>query len=158
MTNNNFARILSEKGFSLTELIVVVSIVAILAGLSVPNLLTWRRSLLCRQAAMSVVATLRLAKSQAIATNLEQKVRVGSLNRWAIQVGNKPYSSTTWSAQPWTNAPNSVTVTPAQDIQFTPNGAASVPGSTINLIDQTNVTRFQVDVEATGRIRVTKVP
>jgi prepilin-type N-terminal cleavage/methylation domain-containing protein len=147
----------SEKGFSMTELIVVVGIIAVMAGVAAPTLLQFRRNLACRQTAMSIVTTLRQARSQAIAKNLEHDVRFGSTNRWVIKTGDRPYGAATYTwnnVTGWVNAATLITVIPSQDILFIPNGTAIATGSTISVIDQTGVTRFTVNVEPTGRIRV----
>jgi prepilin peptidase dependent protein A len=148
-------RIRSVKGFTLTELIVVVSIIAVLAGLSMPNLLAWRQKLYCKQTAMSIVSMLRLARSQAIATNLEQQVVFDMANsRYGMQTGDKPYNASFPTAPVYTTITTRVTINPATTAQFSPNGSA-VSATAVNIVDQTGVQRFTVSVAPSGRISVT---
>ena len=48
-----------EKGFSLVEIIVVVSIVGILAGISAPSFLNWRRHQIMTDATNEISGDLR---------------------------------------------------------------------------------------------------
>lgn len=63
-----------NKGFSLVELLVVISIMGILMAISVPGLLEWRRNAVYKEAAQLAASTLRRAKGQAI--NVNQQVTV----------------------------------------------------------------------------------
>lgn len=67
MTNEN-------KGYSLVELLVVISFMGILAAISVPGLLEWRRDAQYKEAAQLAASALRQAKGQAI--NVNQQVTV----------------------------------------------------------------------------------
>lgn len=62
------------KGFSLVELLVVISIMGIMMAISVPGLLEWRRNAQFKEAAQLAASTLRRARGQAI--NLNQNVNV----------------------------------------------------------------------------------
>lgn len=63
-----------NKGFSLVELLVVVSIMGIMMAITVPGLLEWRRNAQFKEAAQLAASTLRQAKGQAI--NVNQRVTV----------------------------------------------------------------------------------
>lgn len=64
----------SQKGFTLIELVVVVGIIGILVGISVPSLIDWSNNIKYREAAQTVTTAMRRAKGQAI--NLNQEVTV----------------------------------------------------------------------------------
>lgn len=62
------------KGFSLVELLVVISIMGILVGISVPGIIEWSKNAKYKEAAQLAASALRQAKGQAI--NLNQSVPV----------------------------------------------------------------------------------
>lgn len=63
-----------NKGFSLVELLVVITIIAVIAGISTPSFIEWTRNARFKEAANLVVTAMREGKSQAI--NLNQRVSV----------------------------------------------------------------------------------
>lgn len=56
-------------GFSVIELTVVVAIVALLAGLATPSLITWQRSRRLNGAVMNLIADFEVAKMRAVREN-----------------------------------------------------------------------------------------
>lgn len=55
-----------EKGFSLFELLVVMSIIAILSAIALPNYLSWRNRAMVDSAAFNIRADLQRAKLEAM--------------------------------------------------------------------------------------------
>ncbi|MBL0712332.1 MAG: GspH/FimT family pseudopilin [Desulfosarcina sp.] len=60
---------LSDKGFTLIEMIVVLAIAAILAMIAVPNYMTYKERSKLRGATSNLVANFELARSRAIKEN-----------------------------------------------------------------------------------------
>ena len=72
---------ISEKGFTLAEMMVVLAIAGILMAIATPAFMTWRGNLYYRQASIDFISVLRQAKSIAMSANRQ------------VYVVFKPYSS-----------------------------------------------------------------
>lgn len=65
----------TNKGFTIVELLIVISIMGIISAISVPGLLEWRRNAQYKEAAQTALTALRQAKGQAVNLNRPVAVR-----------------------------------------------------------------------------------
>jgi len=76
--NNHRARLLNivkkERGFTLAELVICLTLMGILAAISIPTMLDYRKSLDWKQTARTMTTMLRGARSKAITYNCPQMV------------------------------------------------------------------------------------
>jgi prepilin-type N-terminal cleavage/methylation domain-containing protein len=135
----------SPKGFTLLELVIVISILGIIVAIAIPPYLQWRQKVEYRSTARAVVAALREARSRAITYNLPKQVIFDTAHRQF-----KLADYTTWtSLTPDVSLNTGATTT----IQYNPNGTSS--GGTINVQDLGGAQYFQIVVNTTGRVVVT---
>ena len=153
----------SKKGFTLVEVLIVVSIMGIIAVMAIPSFVQWQQNLNYRKAAMSALSVLRQARNLAITTNKEQQVAFDpAAHSFGIQQGNRANNADfTGAAVNWqTTIPSTVITSPITTIQFAPNGTASFGGAsyttaTVQIQDTSGAARYLVVVTQVGRISVT---
>jgi len=154
--NTRYTFVRSSKGVTLTELLVVLLIVGVLAAMAMPMLSHWWHDLEYRAAARRVVSILREARSRAIATNREHRVEYEPTNRrYRMMQGDRPIDSKIWSAvvYDWEPLPLGVELAAnVHSIQINTNGTAN--GGTIMIQDAASTTKYKVVVARTGRIRM----
>ncbi|HOA99835.1 MAG: GspH/FimT family protein [Atribacterota bacterium] len=63
-----------SSGFTILELLIVISIISIISAFSFPHLLNWQTSLLGRLTAQRIASDLRLAKIEALRTGATTKI------------------------------------------------------------------------------------
>jgi len=63
-----------SSGFTILELLIVISIISIISAFSFPHLLNWQTSLLGRLTAQRIASDLRLAKIEALRTGAITKI------------------------------------------------------------------------------------
>jgi prepilin-type N-terminal cleavage/methylation domain-containing protein len=161
---NKGAKIL-PAGFTLMELLIVISMIAILSAFALPQFLEWRQNLQYKQAADGILESLRTAKSNAITHNIQDRLECNpSGKRYRITEGNRSYNSNTWTTvkQDWITVPQNITIKTGDcdsnadaNFPFNPNGTASAPGDKICIMDNSS-TKYEVTVANSGRIRCAK--
>jgi len=128
------------RGFTMIEILVVITILGIILAIAIPSIRNWRPSLDAKQTAVTVVNLLREARSRAVATNFQSKIEVDLPNRqYRMQSGSQAYNTPVagWTSVPgydWTTISNGVTMTSgvacnsaaSVRIQFNANGSAGL--------------------------------
>ncbi len=157
----------SKNGVTLIELILIISLIAVLATIAMPSFMQWRQSILYRQAARDMVSILRNAKSRTIELNRQHRVKFDTATRsYTMEQGERANGSTAWPTvvQGPAVLPNGVNMNPnITDIRFNPNGtatwtAAGPPAdtATVDIQDSASVKKYTVQVIASGRISVSR--
>jgi prepilin-type N-terminal cleavage/methylation domain-containing protein len=156
-----------EKGFSLVELLVTISIAAILMAIASPSMISYMESAEYREASQQALQILRQARSRAVTENLEYQVFFDvSENDYSLQQGNRSASSSSFSTVVSGDFSDSVNLRHATacdessdlTILFSPNGSAQANGASSTesiciLEADANTVRYQVSLENpnTGR-------
>lgn len=73
-----------SRGFTLIELMVVVAIMAILAGISTPYILDWIDASKLRSGVSSVTTHLALVRSEAIKTSADKTLAITTTAPWSV--------------------------------------------------------------------------
>jgi len=115
---------MNKRGFTVIELMVVVALMAILIGISIPLMSNWQSSSQEKQAAQDILSSLRQARSLAITGNQTLQV-VLDLDDLKITYGDNSldlpetvkYEARNKKTDAWSDS-GSLTVT------FTPQGAS----------------------------------
>ena len=145
----------AERGFSLVELAIVLVVMGLLFGASIPSFNRISSSYQLRGAAESVAGQLRLAREKAIATGVEQPIHIP--NSTAYHLHYPSGISTTWTL------PNGVTFTNAtvgdwyymaSDGRFYQNSSHTVTGSNVIVVGNTRGALDTVSVQLSGLILI----
>ncbi|HOQ68119.1 MAG TPA: prepilin-type N-terminal cleavage/methylation domain-containing protein [Candidatus Atribacteria bacterium] len=139
----------SSSGFTIFELLIVVSIISILSAFSFPYLLSWQTSLLGKLTVQIIANELRLAKIEALQNGITTKIIFDLPGDRFIYQGCKPQSKIV-------NLPKGVdlytTTFPQHTVYFHPTGTPSTGGAvTIRVKGETK--RLTV-TPVTGRVRI----
>ena len=152
----------SSRGFSLTEVLVAIGIMAIMGAVALPSFVDWRKTLYYKQAAGDVVNALKYARSRAISRNQEHGVNFSgsyqfgrySTNTW-VNAGNKGFMSNV--TKNVTLNLYSVGAATVPNIKFKIDGA-SYDNYSVCIRDATSKSKYIVSVTLSGRITSRRIP
>ena len=113
----------SSSGFTLMELLVVISIAMILMGIAVPSFLSWLPTLRLSSAARQVATDLQLARMKAISQNTSFQVSFASTT-YVLQKCSPSCASPTNDTGNIV-LPAGITVSASTTPQFLPRGTAN---------------------------------
>jgi prepilin peptidase dependent protein A len=143
---------LTQRGFSLLELLTVMTLIAILAGIGVLNHHALRARLNLRTAARQIVMDLKVARMRAVATNSNHRIRFRNADYQRQRKKGDQYADD----GPAVPLPTGIAITDctANDdaISFRPRGNASSFGAITIGNQRGDVRRIVVDIA--GQIRV----
>jgi len=140
-----------SSGFTLLELVIVITIAAIVIAIATPTTLAWLRERGVRNAASQLGLDLQRAKLMAIKENANCTITINapaanqytiSLNNEVIDLGRYP------GGVAFTNIPQASS--PA--ITFTPQGLCTTIPAAILLTNQNGTLTFRLRVSAAGGI------
>lgn len=143
---------LSHRGFTLTEILVVVAIFSILAAIAVPNWSTLLPTYALNSAARQVQSGLNNIKSQAAARNASYRLSF-STTSYIIQKDDGSGWQDTGESR---SLPEGITIasTSASTLGFTSRATATPgTGGTVRLCNAKNAGK-NIVVSSTGRIRI----
>ncbi len=155
MVSRHPERLTTQAGFSLAELLVVLAVVGILAGMTVPFFITYYQSAALKAAAEELVTFLNQGRQIAIKENQTVCVQTAST---ALRMRVGGCSGTLWlgpgtdTAGNW-KLPAGFTVAASADPVFSYLGAAS-PAATYTVRNTVNGRTLSVILSASGRINV----
>jgi len=153
---NTLSRRFSMRGVTMTELVVVLAVMAILSAIAMPQYVAWRQNLVYREATRDIVMSLREARSKALSTNREHRVEIQSTaGMYRITCGNRSANSTNWSVvvRNWMPLPPAISIKAStKSIQLNTNGTATA--GHIVILDSCAQEKYRVIVAPTGKIRV----
>ncbi len=140
----------------MTELLVVLSIVAVLSAIAIPQGMAWKRNQVYREATREIMLALREARSKALSANREHRVELNQVEgTYRITRGNRSNSSTTWDevVRGWTSLPHEIRISASVSaIQMNTNGTATA--SRVFIQDSLAQNKIKVIVAPSGRIRL----
>jgi prepilin-type N-terminal cleavage/methylation domain-containing protein len=147
------ARPTRHAGFTLTELMVTLAVLAILVGISIPSVLAWMPSIYLKDGAVDVKSAMIRARSLAINEGVEHRVSFDPYGAaYQVDRGNLTSGSTTWTPVlgPLTLPPgiNIKTVSAAMEADgANPFLRFSVGGAVVTNLDQLSVTLVNDDTD-----------
>jgi Tfp pilus assembly protein FimT len=147
----------------MVEIIVVISIMALLSAIALPVFSKWSSSIRYREAALGIASELKLGRDTAVTANTETRVEFDlDGRRYRLTQGNLQTGSTSWSViKTWEElyaeldwATGSGCGGAADmNIVFRPNGSSG--GGEVCIKDGSGADRFKVVVSSiSGRVRV----
>ena len=166
MPDKRMLAAIGRRGYTLAELMIVMSVIAIISAIAMPSFINYVQGASLRAGAEEMMSVLNTARSLAIKENTQVCVTRGGVNqvRLLIAAAN-PCASAVYYGQAghgadgrvgangWINMSNGVVVTAATaDVVFTSLGAAVPAGTyTVSKDGQT----LRVVVAGSGRITIT---
>lgn len=146
-----------QRGVTLIEILIVVTLLVVVAGVAMPWILGVIESYRLRVAAWEVAGDLRLVRQKAVTTQLRHRICFSACDS-PVPVGG--YLLEREGTPLWvldvarTDLPNGIAISDNAGGKFTFESKGEVNGGTATLTNGTGT--YEVKVSSTGRVRVCK--
>jgi len=137
----------NTRGFTIIELVIAISVLALMVTLAAPMYKSMTATNRTRAAAYSLVASLALARSEAVKRNAAVSVLplgTGWQDGWEVEAGGNTLSKN----EP---APHLVLSGPMSGVSYQPNGRLSTPGFVLFTVSATSGYTRCVVIDPGGR-------
>jgi type IV fimbrial biogenesis protein FimT len=159
-----YYHLFSRSGFTLTEVLIVIALLAILTGFALPSFIEWRQNMYYKQAASEIANSLKKARSEAIKSNQLHGVKFVTADR-SYQLSKFANSHWSYSSAKGflpSNVILNIDGAASTAAASEPNISFDINGASFNnysvRIKNANTSKYTVFVERSGRIKMTKVP
>lgn len=90
---NMLIRHKASGGFTLVELMIGLTIVAMILAIGVPSFGVWIQNSRIRNAADAIISGASLARGEAVRRNTAVQFELGSASQWTVSVGGDSFSN-----------------------------------------------------------------
>jgi len=157
-----------SRGFTLTELMIAITVMAVLGSFAMPSFRQMMRNKEVNSAAESVANGLQRARAEAVARNAKVKFVLGSGTSWTVDYVTKPVSTDPpIDTRPSSESANATLVAKASDLstnatiitfnqlgQVVANADSSATLSRVTFSSTGATTSLQVRIGAGGNAKV----
>lgn len=147
-------KIRKNSGFSLIELIIVIAILGIVAGIAAPNFTRYRDNTNLREAARDVMSDIQLYKQRAMAENINYLITFTG-NTYKVERGPSFDDVTTKTVGTGSATIVILSSSYSGGIEFLPRG--TMTNGTLVLKHARRLSEARITTTTMGRVRVTYV-
>lgn len=157
-------RLAIHRGFSIVELMIGITILAILLGVALPSFQVWLQNAQIRNAAEAIQNGLQRARAEAVARNVNIEFVLGTGSSWVVRTAGGAIIDSRSSSEGSANVTQTVTPSGATTVTFNSFGAlgansdGSAPLAQVELdsavLPPANSQELRVTVGVGGNIRM----
>jgi type IV fimbrial biogenesis protein FimT len=129
-------------GFTLIELMIAITIMALLLFIALPNFSIWMQNTQIRTAGEAILNGLQLARAEAIRRNTIVELRMDTASGWTVSVVGPPAEAIQSRLPGEGTATAVVTIAPAGATKITFNGFGSIAN---NIDGSAAITEIKID-------------
>ena len=145
-----------KKGWTLLELIIVVTVLGLLSGLAIPTYRSQIKNANLKSAKSNILSNLKLAQSKALSERTLYRVKFDASTK-TYQIGSDPNRDGIFTYETTQNLPQGISFTTASTyFEFSPDHTINTPASGVTITNGDANIRFFMPSATGYRIEVTE--